>query len=105
MKDKQLIVSFFLANLVDAISTSLLLTQEGWQELNGLALQKIQMGELHELIIIKLALTAVLIGSYALARSLNSRLEYPLEQSLRLGGLVVWGVQIWNAFNIVATYL
>ncbi len=104
MKEKQLITSFFVANLIDTLASTYFLAQDGWRELNRLAFDKIAMGEIHELIIIKLTVTAVLIGAYALAKATDSRLEYPLEISLRLGSLVVWSVQIWNAANILAAF-
>ena len=100
---KRLITSFFLANFIDIIITAVFLSQDGWRELNSLAVNKIASGEFYELIIIKTAFTAVLIGSYALATEVNSRLAYPLEQSVRIGALVVWSVQVWNAINVIAS--
>ncbi len=102
MDQKRLITSFFLANAVDATITSLLLTQQGWQELNRLAYESIAQDGIQEILILKLAVTAVMIGSYALAHCINSRLEYPLEKALQWGAMMVWGVQVWNAANVVA---
>jgi hypothetical protein len=99
---KRLITSFFLANAVDATITSMLLTQQGWQELNRLAFDSIAQDGIQEVLILKLALTAVLIGSYALAHCISSRLEYPLEKALQWGAILVWGVQVWNAANVIA---
>jgi hypothetical protein len=103
LNGKRLITSFFLANLFDIVITTVFLSQDGWRELNSLAQNKIVMGEFYELIILKTALTAVLIGGYALASTLNSRLAYPLEQAVRIGSIVVWSVQIWNTINVIAS--
>lgn len=102
MKEKRLITSFFLANAVDSVTSPFLAVQEGWKELGPLALNKIEHGELHEAIILKTAFTAVLIGSYALASKIGSRWEYPTEKALQIGNVFVWGVQAWNAANIIA---
>ena len=103
MKEKRLITIFFLGNMIDASSTAYLLAQDGWQELNVFANGKIVQGEFTELIILKLAVTAVLIGSYALAKSTGSRLKFPLEKSLSIGTYAIWGVLAWNALNVIAT--
>ena len=96
---------FFLGNFVDSTSTPIILTQEGWSEMNSLAAQKFGNGEMYEVIMVKMLLTATLIGTYALAKGINSKLEYPLEKVLRIGNLVVWGVLAWNTLNIVLNFL
>ena len=105
MNEKRLITTFFLGNAIDSTSTSILLTQEGWQELNYFVTQKIAAGEFHDVIILKLAFTAILIGTFALATCINSRWASPIGRALRIGNLFVWGIQIWNGFNILATLL
>jgi hypothetical protein len=105
LKEKALITMFFLGNFVDSTSTPIILAQEGWSEMNSLAAQKFGDGEMYEVIMIKMLLTATMIGTYALAKGINSKLEYPLEKALRIGNLVVWGVLVWNTVNIAANYL
>ncbi len=100
---KRLITSFFLANFTDILITTIFLSQDGWRELNSLASSKIAQGEFYELIILKTAFTAVLIGSYALATNIKSRLAYPLERAVQFGSLVLWSVQVWNAINVIAS--
>lgn len=101
MDGKRLITSFFLANAIDSAITSLMLTQPGWSELNGFAAAFIQRGDFHTVLILKIAFTAALIGCYALACCLGSRLAYPLEKTLQVGTVVVWAVQIWNVANVM----
>ncbi len=101
---KRLITSFFIANAVDSLITFYFLNQEGWQELNLVAVGKISRGEFYEVLILKTAVTAILIGTYALAKTINSRLEYPLERSVQIGTMLIWIVQVWNAFNVIASF-
>jgi hypothetical protein len=103
--EKRLITAFFLGNAIDSTSTSILLTQKGWQELNQFVVNKIAMGEFHDVLILKLALTAVLIGTFALATCIESRWAAPIGKALRIGNLLVWGTQIWNGINLLATIL
>ncbi len=98
---KQLITLFFLANTLDSASTSYLLTQQGWQELNQFALSMIARGQIHVFLILKIAFMAALISAYAVTKQRGSRLAYPLEKALLLGNLIVWTVQLWNAFNVL----
>jgi hypothetical protein len=94
---------FFLGNFVDSTSTPIILTQDGWSEMNSFASAKFGNGEMYEVIMIKMLLTATLIGTYALAKGINSKLEYPLEKTLRIGNIVIWCVLVWNAANLLAT--
>lgn len=94
--------AFFCGHAVDSVATSLLVTQPGWKEA-WIAAPKINQGELAEVIMVKTAVAAVLVGAYALANQLESELEYPLEKTLQIGNLIVWGVQAWNAANVLAT--
>ena len=103
MKEKRLMTSFFLANAIDTAVSPFLAFQEGWKELGPLADIKIEHGEFHEALILKTAFSAVLIGSYALAAKMDSRWKYPTEQALKIGNVFVWGVQVWNAANILTT--
>ena len=96
---------FFVGNMVDSTSTPILLTQEGWSEMNSLASTKFAGGEMYEVIMIKMLLTATLIGTYALAKGINSKWEYPIGKALRIGNIVIWGVLVWNAVNVLATIL
>ena len=96
---------FFLGNFVDSTSTPIILTQNGWSEMNSLASEKFVNGEMYEVIMLKMLLTATLIGTYALAKGINSKWEYPLEKTIRIGNFVIWGVLIWNAANVLATVL
>lgn len=105
LNEKRLITAFFLGNAIDSTSTSILLTQEGWQELNQFVVNKIAMGEFHDVIILKLAVTAILIGTFALATCIDSRWAAPIGKALRIGNLVVWGIQIWNGFNLLASLM
>lgn len=65
----------------------------------GLASNKIEQGDFHEVLILKTALTAVLIGTYALSVKRNNRWLFPTEKALQVSSVLVWGAQVWNAVN------
>jgi Domain of unknown function (DUF5658) len=103
LKEKALITMFFLGNAIDSTSTPIILSQEGWKEMNSMAAQKFVSGDLYQVIMVKMLLTAALIGTYALAKGINSKLEYPLEKALRIGNIIIWAVLVWNTANLLAT--
>lgn len=49
------------------------LAQPGWIELNRYAREVVNMGSLDKVLIAKMALTAVMAGTYALAVQIDSR--------------------------------
>jgi hypothetical protein len=103
LKEKALITMFFLGNAIDSTSTPFILSQEGWKEMNSMAAHKFMSGDLYQVIMVKMLLTAALIGTYALAKGINSKLEYPLEKVLRIGNIIIWTVLVWNTANVLAT--
>jgi hypothetical protein len=84
MKEKSLVSSFAISNTIDIVVTLFVLSHGLGTEFNPLARQMIARGDVANLLILKVAYAAVLIGVYALATSLNSRLRYPTEKSLQI---------------------
>lgn len=102
LKEKALVNWFALGNVLD-IAFTLLFLSRGWgTELNPVARQMMLNGEMANLLILKIAYAAVLIGAYALAKSADSRWIFPTERALQVGILILWGVQLWNLVNLVA---
>lgn len=102
MKEKSLVTWFALGNTVDITLTLIVLIQGLGTEFNPLARQMMARGDTAQLLIVKVAFSAVLIGAYALSTSLNNRLRYSTEKSLQVAVLLVWGVQVWNLINLMA---
>jgi hypothetical protein len=102
LKEKALVNWFALGNVLDILTTFLFLSRGWGTELNPLAKQMMVDGNMVNLLILKIAYAAVLIGAYALAKSTNSRWLFPTEKALQLGILILWSVQVWNLINLVA---
>lgn len=102
MKEKSLVTWFALGNTVDISLTLIVLAQGLGTEFNPFARQMMASGDTSQLLIVKIAFSAILIGAYALSTSLNSRLRYSTEKSLQIGVFLIWVVQIWNLINLVA---
>jgi len=105
MKGKELMTSFFAANMVDSVLTRTSLEIPGMQELQGWASHYFEAGDINLPILVKTGVIVALIGSYALAQSQGSRLEYPLEKAMKIGTYMVWGIVAWNSVNIAAEVL
>lgn len=102
MKEKSLVTWFALGNTVDITLTLIALAQGLATEFNPLARQVMVRGDTVQLLIVKIAFSAILIGAYALSTNLNYRLRYSTEKSLQIAVFLVWGVQVWNLLNLIA---
>ncbi len=102
MKEKALINWFVLGNIIDIALTLYFLGQGLGTELNPLARQMMAEGGVVELLIIKISYSAVLIGAYALATGMDNRLRFTTEKALQISIPLLWIVQVWNVFNLVA---
>ncbi len=102
LKEKSLVTWFALGNTVDITLTLIVLVQGLATEFNPLARQVMARGDTVQLLIVKIAFSAILIGAYALSTSLNNRLRYSTEKSLQIAVFLVWGVQVWNLLNLIA---
>ena len=98
--------SFFAVEMLDIGMTKLAVDHLGGTELNPVGAEI--MGSLgnDSAFILKTALTAILIGTYALASDHNfiaARIDfkYGLERSLQWGSLLMWGATAWNTANLL----
>lgn len=100
VKEKRLINSFILANLCDVVLTGIALQIPGFIEKGIVAGEMLAQARIFELLILKTAVTAFIIGTYALAAHRKSRYSHSIEVALRIGTLVVWCAVAWNELNI-----
>jgi hypothetical protein len=100
-KGKRLIHSFILANICDALLTGIALQLPGFMEKGFLAGEMMAQAKVIELLIFKTAITAFMIGIYALAAHRNGRWSSSIETALKIGTVVVWIVVAWNELNIL----
>ena len=85
--------------VLDTSLTINALIQPEWQELNRYAVSRIEAGNFDQVLIAKMALTAVMIGSYALASKIGSRWKMPIEKAMQIGNMIIWGAVAWNLVN------
>ena len=100
-KEKRLINSFALANLCDAMVTGVALMLPGFMEKGLMGAQLLADEKAIELLIVKTAITAFMIGIYALAVHHRHRWHLSIETALKIGTVLVWLVVAWNEFNVV----
>lgn len=100
MKEKGLMTSFYLANAADVFVTTYALHQDGFTELNSRAQDMINSGETSDILVAKIAITAVLTGIYALTAKEGNRWKWPVEKAMQIGNGLVWGAVVWNMVNV-----
>jgi hypothetical protein len=102
-RHKRLINSFLLANLADAILTGIGLNLLGFREIGVVAGGMLAADAAVELLIFKIAITAFMIGIYALAVTRQGRWSSSIQSAVRIGNIAVWLVVAWNELNILST--
>jgi hypothetical protein len=107
LKAKGLINSFVLANLCDVLLTGIGVGGLKFMEIGPVAGIMLAQQQVIPLLIVKTAITAFMIGIFALSVSRNSRWAHPIRASLRIGNVILWLVVAWNELNIAValTYL
>ncbi len=100
-REKKLINSFILANVCDVCITFIALMLPGFTEKGFLAGTLFARAQVSEVLILKIAITAFMIGIYALAVHRDGRLLQPVQAALRTGNALVWFVVAWNELNVV----
>ncbi len=98
---KPLINSFLLANLCDALITAVALRMPGFMEKGVLGEGMLAGSQVFELLILKTAIVAFMIGIYALTANRRGRWTSPVQTALRIGTMAVWAVVAWNEMNVL----
>jgi hypothetical protein len=107
-KEKILMTSFLASNFADIASTAYALNL-GFTEKGILGSGFVESGNFHEAAIIRTAVTAVMIGLYALTEENQDHLHYKwpyvFEKSMRAGNFISWGVFVLNTAQIAIQLL
>ncbi len=107
-KEKFLLTSFFTSNFVDIASTAYGL-KLGFYEKGILGSHFVEQGNFDDAVIMRTAVTAIMIGLYALANKNKDKLKlnwsYTLDKSLKASNIISWGVAILNTTQIAAELL
>ena len=106
VRGKTLMTSFFAAEMLDTGMTKLVVGHLGGREINPVGVELMNNLGTDGAFILKTALTAFLIGMYALASDHNLKaagidFKYGLERSLQWGNLMLWGIVAWNSVNLL----
>jgi hypothetical protein len=101
LQSKQLINSFILANFCDALVTGVALTLPGFVEKGLLGQHLLAQSQTIPLLIFKTAITAFMIGIYALTMNRQARWARPVALALQICTVLVWCAVAWNELNIV----
>ena len=100
MKENSVAKSFFVANLADVGST-IIGVRLGMQEIGGVAGPMIESGNEEVFYLLKMGITAGLIGIYLLSQEKGGRLGYVVGNSVRILNILTWGVIALNTVQIV----
>lgn len=93
--------SFLLANICDVVVTGVALMLPGFVEKGLVAGEMFSQARTVEMLILKTAVTAFMIGVYALAMHRSSRWSKAVGTAMRIATILVWAVVAWNEFNIL----
>lgn len=110
IKGKTLMTSFAAGQLIDASMTAVAINNYNATEISpfgGAELMR-DLGQ-NEVFILKTAVTAILIGLYALSsiheptlkiKSAEIKAKYVLEKSLQAASIITWGVVALNSIDL-----
>lgn len=99
-KARKLINSFILANVCDAVVTGIALNMPGFVEKGIVAQDMLANAQGVRLLIFKTAVTAFMIGIYALSTERRGRWSVAIQTGLQIGTVIVWAVVAWNELNV-----
>lgn len=108
---KELIGTFFAAEVIDTAMTSASLNFLGGTEINPTGAELLTTLEQNEVFVLKVAVTTLLISLYALTSNekiidkkvkfTSIKPNYVLERGLQGANIFAWSVVAWNTANLV----
>ncbi len=101
LKDKLLMTSFFVAALVDILTTGVGLNLGTFREIGWIGSQQVGAGTPMNAMVFRMAVTAFMVGMYALTKERGHKpLVYSFEKAVATTNLLSWSVVFFNAFQI-----
>lgn len=100
MKEKIIMTSVVTAAFADAGTTAMGLNM-GFREVGILPSHMVESGLTTEAYITRIAVSAVLIGIYALSKQYPNKYSDSVDKGIRIGNLVAWGVAALNAVQLI----
>ena len=99
MKEKINMTACFFGGLGDITTTAIGLTY-GLKEVGILGKPLVEADLTTDAYIIRMAATAIMIGSYALTQEHNSRFAFSFDKAIRIGNIFTWGVVALNTIQL-----
>lgn len=100
MKEKVIMTSVLTAGFADVGTTAMGLNM-GFVEVGILPSHMIESGLATEAYITRIAVSAVLIGIYALSKQYPHKFTDSVDKGIRIGNIVAWGVAALNAVQLI----
>ena len=101
MKERKLMTSFMVGNVVDVALTGTALSMSGFSEVGIMGSGLIESGRLDQAAMIRTGVTAMMIAFYALAKETGSKLTFTLERSLQISNTIAWSVNVLTTAQII----
>lgn len=104
MKEKSLATSFFAANLADVVSTAVAL-RVGMHEVGKISRPMVESGNEAGFYLLKMGVTAGLIGIYLLSQKKGGWFGKGMDISLRISNIIVWSTAALNTAQIAGVMM
>ncbi len=105
MKGKYLIIGFFLAQVMDVLSTYLGIYRFHLMEINPIAFTLFIKIGVTEIMVVKLLLSYLIVLLYAFSMHKFKVIYKALERSLQIASVGIWGVVGINLFGVFSSLL
>lgn len=99
MKEKFIMTTFFAGGMADIATTAIGLNA-GFKEIGFLGSYMSEMNNMTGAYIVRTAISAILIGLYALTKEKNSRFAISFDGAVRISNVISWGVVALNAVQV-----
>ncbi len=100
MKEKRLMTLFWGSGVADIVTTSIGISLAGFAEIGILGSPIKQEYGIHAAYIMRTAVTAWMIGIYALTKTNDSRWAFSFEKAMNISSIISWAVVALNTVQI-----
>jgi hypothetical protein len=100
MKERILMTSVLIGSMADVVSTHMGLNL-GLKEIGLVGSLNFENHSMTNAYISRIAVTALIIGMYALTKEYPNRLSYSVDKATRIINLITWGVVAMNSIQLI----
>lgn len=101
MKEKFVMTTFLAAGLGDVATTAVGLSN-GFKETGIMGQHLVEMNNETGAYVARVAVSAVLIGIYALSKEYPNRFSFSVDRAMRISNVITWGIVALNTVQIAA---